>query len=125
MIMVWFYSIYRLKPLGPLFESAIACHSYSHFAYFSLFARATAMTRKKTGGGLGNSLTNDRRKRGAQQAGYNASGVAEGQAQRSVLEQSSLDDFIAKAEWPGSKIQFSSDGSIGAYRISECSTLEI
>ena len=57
------------------------------------------MTRKKTGGGLGNSLTNDRRKRGAQQAGYNASGVAEGQAQRSVLEQSSLDDFIAKAEW--------------------------
>ena len=56
------------------------------------------MTRKKTGGGLGNSLTNDRRKRGAQQAGYNASGVAEGQAQRSVLEQSSLDDFIAKAE---------------------------
>jgi len=63
------------------------------------------MTRKKTGGGLGNSLTNDRRKRGAQQAGYNASGVAEGQAQRSVLEQSSLDDFIAKAEWLGRNLE--------------------
>ena len=57
-----------------------------------------AMTRKKTGGGLGNSLVNDRRKRDGQQAGYNASGVAESQAKKSVLEQSSLDDFIAKAE---------------------------
>ena len=70
-------------------------------AFCSSPARVKAMTRKKTGGGLGNSLTNDRRKRGAQQAGYNASGVAEGQAQRSVLEQSSLDDFIAKAECLG------------------------
>lgn len=41
---------------------------------------------------------NDRRKRDGQQAGYNASGVAESQAKKSVLEQSSLDDFIAKAE---------------------------
>ncbi len=108
-----FYGICHLGPLGLYFEIAIPCNSYSHFAYFSLPARATAMTRKKTGGGLGNSLTNDRRKRGAQQAGYNASGVAEGQAQRSVLEQSSLDDFIAKAEWPGNKIQLTSERSIG------------
>ena len=56
------------------------------------------MTRKKTGGGLGNSIANDRRKKGGQQAGYTAAGVAENQVQRSVLEQSSLDDFIAKAE---------------------------
>ena len=56
------------------------------------------MTRKKTGGGLGNSLANDRRKKVEQQNGYTAAGVAEHQIQRSVLEQSSLDDFIAKAE---------------------------
>ena len=54
------------------------------------------MTRKKSGAGLGNSLTNDRRKRAEQ--GYKASGVAEDKAHRSVLEQTSLDDFIAKAE---------------------------
>lgn len=54
------------------------------------------MTRKKSGAGLGNSLANDRRKRAEQ--GYKASGVAEDKAHRSVLEQTSLDDFIAKAE---------------------------
>ncbi|CAE7594185.1 lsg1 [Symbiodinium pilosum] len=54
------------------------------------------MTRKKSGAGLGNSLANDRRKRAEQ--GYKASGVPEAQANRSVLEQTSLDDFIAKAE---------------------------
>ena len=71
----------------------------------SLFAKELlrvfpAMTRKKSGPNLGNSLSNDRRRR-AEKLGAAARGVAEGQAQRSVLEQSSLDDFIAKAERPG------------------------
>ena len=56
------------------------------------------MTRKKSGAGLGNSLANDRRKRAEGYNGHKASGVPEGQANRSVLEQTSLDDFIAKAE---------------------------
>ncbi|CAE7560305.1 lsg1 [Symbiodinium natans] len=60
--------------------------------------RRGTMTRKKSGAGLGNSLANDRRKRAEGYNGHKASGVPEGQANRSVLEQTSLDDFIAKAE---------------------------
>ena len=61
------------------------------------------MTRKKSGPGLGNSLANDRRKR-AEQGYSKASGVPEDKAHRSVLEQTSLDDFIAKAESLGRKL---------------------
>lgn len=57
------------------------------------------MTRKKTGGGLGNSIVNDRRRKDEEKtAGYKATGVAQSQAKKSVLEQNCLDDFIASAE---------------------------
>jgi len=52
---------------------------------------------------LGRAIDNDRRRRAEQLAanpgaGIRAVGVAEGQAHRSVLEQSSLDQFLAEAE---------------------------
>jgi len=58
------------------------------------------MTRKKTGGSLGNSIVNSRKRADEAKAGYGGhkvTGVAESQAARSVLEQTSLDDFIASA----------------------------
>mmetsp|Transcript_4330 Transcript_4330/g.7606 ORF Transcript_4330/g.7606 Transcript_4330/m.7606 type:complete len:566 (-) Transcript_4330:82-1779(-) len=58
------------------------------------------MTRKKTGGSLGNSIVNSRKRADEAKGGYaghKVTGVAESQAARSVLEQTSLDDFIASA----------------------------
>jgi len=58
------------------------------------------MTRKKSGSGLGNSIANDRRRQDEAKTsgGYKATGVAQSQAKKSVLEQNSLDDFLASAE---------------------------
>eukprot|EP00930_Biecheleria_cincta_P019261 TRINITY_DN14746_c0_g1_i1.p1 TRINITY_DN14746_c0_g1~~TRINITY_DN14746_c0_g1_i1.p1 ORF type:complete len:574 (-),score=117.09 TRINITY_DN14746_c0_g1_i1:88-1809(-) len=58
------------------------------------------MTRKKTGGALGNSIVNDRRRKDEEKTsgGYKVTGVSQHQAKKSVLEQNSLDDFIASAE---------------------------
>lgn len=63
--------------------------------------------RTKAASGLGKSIESDRKKRVAQalNAGPNATGVSERHAARSVLEQNSLDDFIASADLARSEFE--------------------
>mmetsp|Transcript_109845 Transcript_109845/g.276331 ORF Transcript_109845/g.276331 Transcript_109845/m.276331 type:complete len:633 (-) Transcript_109845:64-1962(-) len=71
--------------------------------------------------GLGKAIDNDRRRKAdlfaPQLRGEKSTGVAEGQAGRSVLEQSSLDDFLAQAAL--SSATFEAERYVGCHRFTE------